>query len=43
MHRCALMSAQSEAGGLNKISDAVAQMPAQIDVLKEKRGPRSAA
>jgi hypothetical protein len=43
MHRCALIATQAETAKLHHIRDAVAQLLAQIDALKQKRGPRSAA
>jgi hypothetical protein len=45
MHRCALIAAQLETGKLNNmnIRDALAQLLTQIDALKDKSGPRSAA
>jgi hypothetical protein len=42
-HRCALIVAQLEADKFHQIRDALAELRTQIDALREKSGPRSAA
>jgi hypothetical protein len=41
MHRCALIAAQLETGTRNDIRDALGELLAQIEALREESGPRS--